>query len=111
MLKNQKIKEYAIEVKNLTKRYDQFTAVNQISFVVKRGEIFGFLGPNGAGKTTTINILTGLSWITSGKIKINGQTVIKKVQRTIGVVPSESNLYPELDGFDNLCFCASLYGW
>ncbi|MFW6288006.1 MAG: ABC transporter ATP-binding protein, partial [bacterium] len=110
MLKNQKINEYAIEVENLSKRYGQLQAVDRISFAVRKGEIFGFLGPNGAGKTTTINMLTGLSRITSGKIKINGQTAVKKVQETIGVVPSESNLYPELDGFDNLCFCASLYG-
>ncbi|NLM96326.1 MAG: ABC transporter ATP-binding protein [Halanaerobiaceae bacterium] len=100
----------AIEVKKLTKRYGELTAVDEISFDVKRGEIFGFLGPNGAGKTSTINMLTGLCSISSGELKINGQSSVKKIQEMIGVVPSESNLYPELSGFENLCFCASLYG-
>ncbi|MFW6022999.1 MAG: ABC transporter ATP-binding protein [Halanaerobiaceae bacterium] len=101
---------YAIEVKNLSKKYGKLQAVDNISFNIKKGEIFGFLGPNGAGKTSTINMLTGLSKITSGNITINNKTNIKEVQEIIGVVPSESNLYPELDGFENLCFCASLYG-
>ncbi|MTI58434.1 MAG: ABC transporter ATP-binding protein [Firmicutes bacterium] len=109
MNNSQEIKA-AIEVENLSKRYEEVQAVDKISFTVKRGEIFGFLGPNGAGKTTTINMLTGLNRISSGQVKINGQTEIKKVQEAIGIVPSESNLYPELDGFENLCFCASLYG-
>src|SRR5690554_4590853 len=102
-----------IEVENLSKQYGDFTAVNGISFKVKEGEIFGFLGPNGAGKTTTINMLTGLSRISSGSIRIKGidtSREMKKVQQLTGVVPGESNLYPELSGFENLCFCASLYG-
>jgi ABC-2 type transport system ATP-binding protein len=102
-----------IEVKNITKRFDDFIAVNSISFDVKKGEIFGFLGPNGAGKTTTINMLTGLAKPSSGSIVIagkNGIKDIKKVQGLIGIVPDESNLYDDLNGFDNLVFCASLYG-
>src|SRR5690554_3778183 len=102
-----------IEAKNLTKQYGDFTAVDGINFKVKEGEILGFLGPNGAGKTSTINMLTGLSRITSGNIRIKGVDTgreMKKVQQLIGVVPGESNLYPELSGFENLCFCASLYG-
>jgi ABC-2 type transport system ATP-binding protein len=80
---------------------------------VGRGELFGFLGPNGAGKTTTINMLTGLARPDSGSIRIAGRECSgnpKAVQHLIGIVPDESNLYPELSGFDNLCFCASLYG-
>ena len=76
-----------IEVKNLSKSFDDFTAVKDISFDVQKGEVFGFLGPNGAGKTTTINMLTGLARPTSGNIKISGQDgirQIKKVQRIIG---------------------------
>src|SRR5690554_4422953 len=68
---------------------------------------------NGAGKTSTINMLTGLSRITSGNIRIKGIDTgreMKKVQQFIGIVPGESNLYPELSDFENLCFCASLYG-
>jgi ABC-2 type transport system ATP-binding protein len=105
--------ESVIEVKNLTKNYGNLTAVNNISFSVYKGEIFGFLGPNAAGKTTTINILIGMAKITNGKIfyKDNDMTnKIKKFQRYIGVVPDESNLYEELTGYENLCFCASLYG-
>lgn len=102
-----------IEVKNLTKSFDDFKAVKGISFNVEKGEVFGFLGPNGAGKTTTINMLTGLAKPTSGEITISGKDGIKnikKVQQIIGIVPDESNLYDDMSGFDNLVFCASLYG-
>jgi len=107
------IQESLIEVVKLTKTFEEITAVNQISFSLKRGEIFGFLGPNGAGKTTTINILTGLSRPDSGTIRVAGLDCSgnpKAAQHLIGIVPDDSNLYPELSGFDNLCFCASLYG-
>ncbi len=102
-----------IEVKNLSKNFGDFEAVKGISFSVEKGETFGFLGPNGAGKTTTINMLTGLANPTSGSITISGLDGIKdikKVQRIIGIVPDESNLYDDMSGFDNLVFCASLYG-
>ncbi|HDJ34400.1 MAG TPA: ABC transporter ATP-binding protein [Bacteroidetes bacterium] len=105
--------ETIIEVKNLKKSYDGIIAVNRIHFKVYRGEIFGFLGPNGAGKTTTINMLTGLARITEGQIFLRGKDVthdIQSVQKIIGVVPDENNLYEELSGFDNLCFCGALYG-
>jgi ABC-2 type transport system ATP-binding protein len=102
-----------IEVSELTKRFGQVTAVDHASFQVERGELFGFLGPNGAGKTTTINMLIGLARPDSGAIRIGGldcRRNPKAAQHLIGVVPDESNLYPELTGFDNLCFCAALYG-
>jgi ABC-2 type transport system ATP-binding protein len=102
-----------IDVVKLTKTFEDITAVNEISFSLEKGEIFGFLGPNGAGKTTTINILTGLSRPDSGTIRVAGLDVTKNpkaAQHLMGIVPDESNLYPELSGFDNLCFCASLYG-
>ena len=103
----------AIEVQNLTKRYDGLTAVDAISFEVRKGELFGFLGPNGAGKTTTINLLTGLARLDAGAINIGGIDCTsnpKAAQHLVGIVPDESNLYPELTGFENLCFCAALYG-
>ncbi len=103
----------AISVQNLAKRFDNVEAVAGISFAVERGELFGFLGPNGAGKTTTINMLTGLARPDTGSIRIGGidcTTHPRAAQHLIGVVPDESNLYPELTGFDNLCFCAALYG-
>ncbi len=102
-----------IEVIELTKKFDNVTAVDKISFAVPQGELYGFLGPNGAGKTTTIGILTGLVRLDSGTIRIGGLECTrnpKAAQHLIGVVPDESNLYPELSGFDNLCFCAALYG-
>ena len=102
-----------IEAVTLTKKYDNFTAVKNISFDVKRGEIFGFLGPNGAGKTTTINMLIGMARISSGNIYYNGNDLtkkLKKAQEIIGVVSDESNLYNEMSGYENLCFCGSLYG-
>ena len=105
--------ETIIEVKNLTKNYGDLTAVDNISFSIYKGEIFGFLGPNGAGKTTTINMLIGMAKITGGEIFFKGDSInnkIKKFQRYIGVVPDESNLYEELTGYENLCFSASLYG-
>ncbi len=102
-----------IEVEGLSKRYGDVQAVDGVDFAVRRGELFGFLGPNGAGKTTTINILTGLARPDAGSILIDGINCTnnpKAAQHLIGVVPDESNLYPELTGFENLCFCAALYG-
>ncbi|MBM3285587.1 MAG: ABC transporter ATP-binding protein [Candidatus Aminicenantes bacterium] len=89
------------------------TAVASVTFAVSEGELFGFLGPNGAGKTTTINMLTGLARPDDGRIQIAGIDCSrnpKAAQHLVGVVPDESNLYPELTGFDNLCFCAALQG-
>ena len=103
----------AIEVQELTKRFGDVLAVDRASFEVRQGELFGFLGPNGAGKTTTINMLTGLARPSGGVIRISGQDYtrdLKKAQHLMGIVPDESNLYPELDGFENLCFCGALYG-
>jgi ABC-2 type transport system ATP-binding protein len=111
---NQRIHNKAvIEVRELAKRFDEVKAVAGVDFDVREGELFGFLGPNGAGKTTTINMLTGLARPDSGTIRIGGIDCTgnpKAAQHLIGVVPDESNLYPELTGFENLCFCAALYG-
>jgi len=103
----------AIDVEKLTKRFGDIIALNSATFRVFEGEFFGFLGPNGAGKTTTINLLTGLARPDNGSIKIGGLDCTrnpKAAQHLIGIIPDESNLYPELTGFDNLCFCAALYG-
>jgi ABC-2 type transport system ATP-binding protein len=102
-----------LRAQNLKKIYDDFIAVNNISFEIIKGEIFGFLGPNGAGKTTTINMLIGLSRISGGKVFYKDMDLtnhIKKAQEIIGIVADESNLYNEMSGFENLCFCGSLYG-
>ena len=102
-----------IEVRGLAKRFGEVQAVTGVDFDVHEGELFGFLGPNGAGKSTTIYMLTGLARPNAGTIHIAGidcSTNPKAAQHLMGVVPDESNLYPELTGFENLCFCGSLYG-
>jgi len=102
-----------IRAEDLTKRYGGVLALDRVSFEVAEGEIFGFLGPNGAGKTTTINLLTGLARPDSGRILYRGEETtgrMKRAQRLLGVVPDESNLYPELTGLENLGFCGALYG-
>lgn len=103
----------AIEVRGLAKRFGDVQAVAGIGFDVREGELFGFLGPNGAGKSTTINMLIGLARPDAGNIRVGGIDCSKNpkaAQHLMGVVPDESNLYPELTGFDNLGFCGSLYG-
>ncbi|HUT58474.1 MAG TPA: ABC transporter ATP-binding protein [Phycisphaerae bacterium] len=103
----------AIEVHGLAKQFGEVQAVAGVDFDVREGELFGFLGPNGAGKTTTINILTGLARPDAGTIRIAGIDCSKNpkaAQHLMGIVPDESNLYPELTGLDNLCFCGALYG-
>ncbi len=105
--------EPVIQVEGLAKHFDGVQAVADVDFEVREGELFGFLGPNGAGKTTTINMLTGLARPDSGTIGIAGIDCSKKpkaAQHLMGVVPDESNLYPELSGFENLSFCGALYG-
>ncbi len=102
-----------IQVAALSKSFGEVTAVDSVSFDVYEGELFGFLGPNGAGKTTTINMLTGLARPDAGRLIVGGidcSNNPKAAQHRIGVVPDESNLYPELTGFENLCFCGGLYG-
>ena len=104
--------EIAIKTVSLTKRFGDLTAVDHISFEVRRGEIFGFLGPNGAGKTTTIRMLVGLTVPTEGTAIIDGYDIrseILEVKRRVGVVPEASNLYDELSVEDNLLFIAGLY--
>jgi len=103
----------AIEVHGLAKRFGEVQAVAGVDFEVRQGELFGFLGPNGAGKTTTINVLTGLARADAGTIRIAGIDCSKDpkaAQHLMGIVPDESNLYPELTGFQNLSFCGALYG-
>jgi len=103
----------AIEVDDLTKHFDDFTAVNHLDFEVKKGEIFGFLGPNGAGKTTTVRMLTGIIKPDSGKVSIMGIDIRRdpiRAKQHMGVVPELSNAYTELTAWNNLQFIAELYG-
>ncbi len=101
-----------ITVHNLTKVYNQQTAVNHIDFQLYNGEITGFLGPNGAGKTTTMKMLTGALTPTEGSITIDGIDIIKnpiKAQRTIGYLPEHNPLYTEMYVREYLQFTANLY--
>jgi ABC-2 type transport system ATP-binding protein len=100
----------AIEVRNLTKRYDGLLAVDSISFEVRQGELFGFLGPNGAGKTTTVRILTGVIKADSGTALVMGSRAGSlKAKQVAGVVPEMANAYNDLSGWKNLMLMAELY--
>ena len=101
-----------VEIKNLTKRFGEFTAVNSISYSVSKGEVFGLVGPNGAGKTTTIKILTTVLQATSGEAEIGGYNVSRyasKVRRIIGYVPQLLSADGSLTGYENLLVFAKLY--
>lgn len=101
-----------IQVNNLTKKYGDEIAVDDVSFEVAEGQIFSLLGPNGAGKTTTINMLTTLSSITQGNAAIAGRDVKTNpgaVRSSIGVLPQEVTLDGELKGIENLLFAARLH--
>ncbi len=101
-----------IETRDLVKRYGTKAAVDDISFSVQGGEIFGFLGPNGAGKTTTIKMLVGLLRPTSGVVKVAGydvQTQPLQAKAAAGYVPDEPNLYPKLSARELLRFVGDLY--
>jgi len=102
-----------LEVKDLVKKYGDFTAVNGISFDIKEGEIFSLLGPNGAGKTTTISVLSTLFTPTSGDAIVCGHSVKKDpmaVRNAIGVVPQDLALYEDLTARENLSFWGQMYG-
>jgi len=102
-----------ISVNKLTKKYGDTTAVDNLSFSVTKGEIFGFLGPNGAGKTTTLNVISTLSDFDRGEVKIAGYDVVKdefKIKGLLGVVPQEIALFAGLTAVENVALFASLYG-
>ena len=102
-----------IEVKNITKRFNDKLVLDNVSYEVNEGEIFGFIGPNGAGKSTLINIMTTLLAPDSGSIKICGYDILKepiKAKACIGYVPQDLALMEELNAYDNLEFFGSLYG-
>jgi len=102
-----------IKTNDLTKKFNDFVAVDHLSFSVKKGEVFGFLGPNGAGKTTTIKMLTTLLFPTNGSAEIAGYDIIKNrnmVRKNIGIVFQEPALDTELTGRENLDYHARMYG-
>jgi ABC-2 type transport system ATP-binding protein len=101
-----------LTVQSVTRRFGELVAVDNLSFKVQQGEVFGLLGPNGAGKTTTINLISGMLRRQSGEIRLLGwdpQTEAGQVRRRIGYVPQETNVYHDLSAMDNLWHHATLY--
>ncbi len=102
--------EYPIQVSNVSKRYDQFVAVDDISFSVRRGTIFGLLGPNGAGKTTTIRMIMNIIVPDSGTISILGKPSTDAASRVVGYLPEERGLYRKMKVLDHLVFLGEIRG-
>lgn len=105
--------DLAISARDLTKRFGDFTAVDAITFDVKRGEIFGFLGANGAGKTTAMRMLCGLSFPTSGSAQIAGFDLAsgsEKIKQNIGYMSQKFSLYDDLSMVENIRFYGGIYG-
>ncbi len=105
--------EFAVEVNDLTRKFGDFTAVDHISFRVKKGEIFGFLGANGAGKTTTIRMLCGLLMPTSGQATVAGFDVyrqMEEIKMNIGYMSQRFSLYEDLTVKENIEFYGGIYG-
>lgn len=104
--------DYAISIKNLTKRFGNFTAVDNLSFDIPKGKIFGFLGPNGSGKSTTIRMICGVIRPTSGEGKVLGFDLLKdseKIKQNIGYMSQKFSLYEDLTVEENLDFYGNIY--
>jgi ABC-2 type transport system ATP-binding protein len=107
------VSQTAVQVTDLTKQFDSFTAVDHIRFTVQGGEIFGFLGPNGAGKTTTIRMLLGLLRPTSGSATVLGYDIVrgsKEIRLHTGYMSQRFSLYNDLRVVENLDFYGRTYG-
>ena len=104
------VPEEAVVVDRVVKKFGSFTAVNGVSFRIKRGEIFGLLGPNGAGKTTLIKTILGLYKPTSGRILVAGKPVGRDVKKLIGYTSQKFSLYHDLTVFENLIYWGNVYG-
>ena len=99
-----------LKVENVSKHYGDFTAVEDLSFEVKAGRVFGFLGPNGAGKTTTIRMIVGITYPDEGKIELFGECISTEMQNRIGYLPEERGLYKKMKIQDQLRYFAALKG-
>ena len=99
-----------LKVENVTKRFGEFTAVENLSFQILPGRVFGFLGPNGAGKTTTIRMIVGITAPDEGRVELFGEKVSNKMQNRIGYLPEERGLYKKIKVLDQLRYFAALKG-
>ena len=99
-----------VELKNVTKRFDQFVAVKDLSFEVRQGTIFGLLGPNGAGKTTSIRMIVNIFAPDQGDVLVMGKHISPELQEHIGYLPEERGLYKKMKIGDQLVFFANLKG-
>lgn len=99
-----------LKVENVTKRYGDFTAVDNLSFEVRPGRVFGFLGPNGAGKTTTIRMIVGITIPDEGKVELFGEQITPDIQDRIGYLPEERGLYKKMKILDQLRYFSALKG-
>lgn len=102
--------EYIVETNNLTKKFGEKLAVDQINMHIKKGEIYGFIGKNGAGKTTTMKLLLGLIFPTKGEIKMFGSTDLNAARQKIGSLIEEPGLYKNFSAFENMKRFAKIYG-
>lgn len=100
----------SLKIEQVTKKFGQFTAVNQISFELEKGKMLGFLGRNGAGKTTTFRMILGLSEPTEGRITYNGRVINHTMYNHIGYLPEERGLHPKLTVTEELTYLATLKG-
>ena len=102
-----------IEVKHLTKQYGGHVAINDLSFTIEKGSIYGFLGPNGAGKSTTMNIITGCLGATEGEVLIDGHSILdepKAAKKLIGYLPEQPPVYPDMTVLEYLSFVCDAKG-
>jgi len=107
------ISDRALELRHVTKRYSVTTAVQDVSFVAKAGQVTGYLGPNGSGKSTTLKMITGLIRATQGEILFDGQPIARdpmRYRQRLGYVPEEPHLYPHLTGLEYLEMVGQLRG-
>ena len=103
-----------IEISHLTKTFDSFTAIDDLSFTVKEGEVLGFLGPNGAGKSTTMKIITGVLGASSGSVTVHGHDIATDslaVKSLIGYLPEGAPSYPDMTVMEFLEFIAAVRGF
>src|SRR5256714_3797505 len=101
---------YTIELEKVRKTYDRFVAVNDLSFKIEKGAVFGLLGPNGAGKTSTIRMMIGITVPDQGQIRMFGKPLERKSLNRVGYLPEERGLYRKMKVVDQLVFMAELHG-